>query len=334
MWDRSDRLEPELSAAPRTAATVADASVIICVYTLDRWDSLVAAVRSLRDQTLRARELVVVVDHNPELLARAAEQLPREMPGVRIVANRGRRGLSGARNTGVAVSEGDIVAFLDDDAVAERCWLERLVAPYRDATVMATGGVCVPVWEEGRPWWFPSEFDWVVGCSYRGLPERTAEIRNPIGAAMSMRRCALSRTGAFREDIGRVGRTPLGCEETEMAIRIRQRLGGARILHVPSAVVAHAVPAERSRLRYFLRRCHAEGLSKALVVRSVGGDGLGSERAYVLSVLPSGVVRGLRRALRGDRGGLGRAAMIVAGLAVTTTGFLRGALRTSLRRTR
>lgn len=324
-----------MSATPGAEATVADASVIICVYTLDRWDSLVAAVRSLRDQTLRARELVVVVDHNPELLARAAEQLPRELPGARIVANRGRRGLSGARNTGVAVSEGDIVGFLDDDAVAGREWLERLVAPYRDATVMATGGACVPAWEQGRPWWFPSEFDWVVGCSYRGLPQRTAEIRNPIGAAMSMRRAALARTGAFREDIGRVGRTPLGCEETEMAIRIRQRISGARILHVPSAMVAHAVPAERSRLRYFLRRCHAEGLSKALVVRSVGsGDGLGSERVYVWSVLPSGVVRGLRSALRGDREGLGRAGMILAGLSATTVGFLRGCLQTRLRRTR
>jgi GT2 family glycosyltransferase len=325
-----------VTGAPGAAAApVADASVIVCVYTLDRWDSLIAGVHSLRDQAVQPREVVVVVDHNAELLARATERLPREMPGIRVVANRGRRGLSGARNTGVAVSNGDVVAFLDDDAVAQPDWLGRLVAPYRDALVMATGAACVPVWEEGRPWWFPSEFDWVVGCSYRGLPERVADIRNPIGAAMSMRRAALARTGAFREDMGRVGRTPLGCEETEMAIRIRQRISGARILHVPSAVIAHAVPAERGRLRYFLRRCHAEGLSKALVVRSVGSDdGLGSERAYVWSVLPSGVVRGLRCALRGDREGLGRAGMILAGLAVTTVGFLRGSLQTRLKATR
>lgn len=310
---------------------VGDVTVIVCAYTLARWDSLVAGIRSLCGQTALPQEVVLVVDHSPDLLARATEQLPAEMPGIRIVANHGRRGLSGARNSGVCVSQSEIVAFLDDDAIAEPEWIERLTSPYRDAAVMATGAQCVPVWEAGRPWWFPPEFDWVVGCSYRGLPEQVAEIRNPIGAAMSMRRTALARAGCFREDIGRVGRTPLGGEETEMAIRIRQCTTGARILQVPSAVVAHTVPVDRGRLRYFFRRCHAEGLSKAQVVGHVGGgDGLGSERAYIREVLPSGVVTGLRSALRGDLGGLGRAGMIIAGLSVTTFGFVRGSLQTKL----
>jgi GT2 family glycosyltransferase len=311
---------------------VTDLTVIICAYTLDRWDSLIAGVRSINHQTLRPQEVVIVVDHHPELLARAKERLPRVMQGIRIVPNQGRRGLSGARNTGVALSHGDIVAFLDDDACPEPEWIERLVAPYEDAHVMATGGACLPAWEPGRPKWFPREFDWVVGCSYRGLPEQAAEIRNPIGAAMSMRRTALSQAGEFREDIGRVGRVPLGCEETEMAIRIRQRIGGARILHVPSAVVAHAVPADRGRLSYFLRRCHAEGLSKARVVRSVGRvDGLGSEREYVWSVLLPGVVTGIGRGLRGERGGFAQASVILAGLALTTVGYVRGRLQGRLK---
>jgi len=303
-------------------------SVIVCGYTLERWSSLIAAVRSLGAQSLRPDEVVVVIDHNPELLRRARARLPGELPDIRIVANEGRRGLSGARNTGVTVSHGEIVVFLDDDAVAHADWMERLVAPYDDPAVMVTGGLCLPDWETGRPWWFPAEFDWVVGCSYRGLPEQMGEVRNPIGAAMSMRRTALAHAGVFREDFGRVGTTPLGCEETEMAIRIRQHDNRALIVHVPSAVVTHAVPAGRGRLRYFLSRCQAEGFSKAQVVRSVGaGDGLGSERAYVCRVLPSGVLNGLRRAACGDCAGLGRAAMIVTGLTLTTLGFLRGSLR-------
>jgi GT2 family glycosyltransferase len=317
-----------MSGAPsRPAARIANLTVIVCVYTLDRWDSLIAGVRSLDNQTLRPQEVVVVVDHQPELLARAKERLPLELEGIRIVANQRRHGLSGARNTGVAVSHGEVVAFLDDDACPEPDWIERLLAPYQDAAVMATGGVCLPAWESGRPWWFPSEFDWVVGCSYRGLPEHAAEIRNPIGAAMSVRRAALAQAGTFREDLGRVGRVPLGCEETELAIRIRQRINGARILHVPSAIVAHAVPEHRGRLSYFLRRCYAEGLSKAQVVRHVGRvDGLDSERTYVSNVLLSGVLAGILRALRGEREALGRAAMIVAGLALTTVGYVRGRL--------
>jgi GT2 family glycosyltransferase len=251
--------------APPLGSAAEAVSVVVCGYTLDRWDSLAAGVRSLGGQTLAPAEVVVVVDHNPELLARAVECLPRELPRVRVIASRNQRGLSGARNTGVAATAGPIVAFLDDDAIAEPDWIERLVAPYADASVMATGSVCVAAWEGGRPWWFPREFDWVVGCSYRGLPARVAEIRNPIGAAMSIRRTALARVGAFREDVGRVGVTPLGCEETELSIRIRQQIAGARILHVPSAVVTHTVPVTRSRVRYFLSRCHAEGSAAATV---------------------------------------------------------------------
>ncbi len=319
-----------LPASPARGELTRDVSVIVCTHTAHRWDALEAGLRSLAAQTVRPLEVLVVVDHDDALLARAHAQLPGILPGVRVLASGGRRGLSGSRNTGVAASRGAIVAFLDDDAVAGPEWIERLVAPYADEAVMATGARCVPAWHDGRPWWFPREFDWVVGCSYLGLPEEQADIRNPIGAGMSMRRTALDRAGAFREDIGRVGNTPLGCEETELAIRMRQRIPGARVVHVPSAVVAHAVPSERGRPSYFVRRCFAEGVSKAQVARAVGrGDALDSERAYAGRVLPAGILAGLRRAARGDGAALGPAGMILAGLAATAAGFILGVLRGS-----
>ena len=298
-------------------------SVVVCAYTSARWDALKSVVGALSEQTLEPAEVVVVIDHNPELLVRVR----RELPGVKALANASRRGLSGARNTGVTVASSPIVAFLDDDAVPARDWLAGLVAPYEDADVMATGGRCEPDWLAGRPRWFPEEFDWVVGCTYLGLPEETAEIRNPIGASMSFRRRALDVTGVFREDMGRVGRTPLGCEETELAIRMRRRLPSSRIVYVPHAAVSHLVPEERGRFQYFLARCHAEGVSKALVTGAAGaGRALASERHYTCGILPRGVLRGLADALRGDLAGLGRTAAIVVGLAVTTSGYVRGSL--------
>jgi hypothetical protein len=167
----------------------------------------------------------------------------------------------------------------------------------------------------------------VIGCSYRGLPETVAEIRNPIGANMAFRRTAFERAGGFRDGIGRVGARPVGCEETELAIRVRQGSPGARILQVPEARVRHLVPPERTSWRYFRARCWSEGLSKALVATEVGRqDALASERGYTLRTLPWGVVQGLADALRGRLAGAGRAAAIVAGLAVTTAGYLRGRL--------
>jgi GT2 family glycosyltransferase len=301
-------------------------SVIICAYASDRWESLREAVAAVRRQTLAPAEVIVIVDHNMMLFERARE----ELEGVRVAPNASRRGLSGARNTGVTLAVSPIVAFLDDDAVPASDWLARLVAPYAESEVMATGGRCEPAWVAGRPRWFPAEFDWVVGCTHRGMPDTTSDVRNPIGASMSFRRSALATTGMFREDIGRVGRTPLGCEETELAIRLRDRMPAARIVYVPGAAVAHLVPATRASISYFLRRCYGEGVSKALVVGAAGaGHALASERRYVRSTLPSGAVGGLRDALCGDAGGLLRAASIVVGLTACVAGYVHGALHRS-----
>jgi glycosyltransferase involved in cell wall biosynthesis len=312
-----------LAAADTQSIGDTATSVVLCAYTERRFDQLSKAIQAVLDQTLAPDEVIVVVDHNDRLL----ELVRGAFPGVRAVANAGRQGLSGARNTGVSVSRSPIVAFLDDDALPRADWLAKLVEPYDDPSVVATDARCIPAWPGPRPRWFPAEFDWVVGCSYRGLPQTISEVRNPIGAAMSIRRTALEIAGPFREDIGRIGKKPIGCEETELAIRITQRIPGSRILHVPDAQVSHTVTVERERLAYFINRCHAEGLSKTLVTGSVGtGDGLASELRYTTRTLPLGVIRGIRDALRGDLAGLGRAAAIILGLSTTTLGYAHGLL--------
>lgn len=299
-------------------------SVVICAYTEDRWDDLRRAVGSAQNQTLPAVETIVVVDHNPELLVRVRHELP-EVVGIQ---NSERRGLSGARNSGVAAARGDVVAFLDDDAAAEPDWLERLAEPYVDERVLGVGGEIVPNWQAGRPRYFPAEFHWVVGCTYEGIPEERRPVRNLIGANMSIRRDILTEVGGFSSVIGRVGTKPVGCEETELCIRARQRWPGAEFLYEPNARVHHSIPRERAGWRYFAARCWSEGLSKAVVARVAGSrDGLASERSYALRTLPIGVLRGLRDVLHGDPSGFARAATILAGLCVTTGGYLFGAAR-------
>ncbi|MCZ7461232.1 glycosyltransferase family 2 protein [Streptomyces sp. WMMC940] len=305
-------------------------SVVICVYTEERWTDILTAVESVRRQSLPALETLVVVDHNPRLLDRLTEEFTGSRgsasPGeeVRVLANAGPRGLSAGRNTGIAVSRGEFVAFLDDDAVAEHDWLRRLAEGYDDPRVMAVGGRTLPVWASGRrPAWFPEEFDWVVGCTYRGLPPGRVRVRNVLGGNASFRRTAFDAAGGFATGIGRDGdRRPLGCEETELCIRLGRALPDAVLLIDDRAVIHHRVPAQRERFRYFRTRTYAEGLSKALVSHSVGsGKGLETERRYTTRVLPAGVVRGLRDALLGRPGGAGRAGAILAGVATAAAGY-------------
>jgi glycosyltransferase involved in cell wall biosynthesis len=304
-------------------------SVVICVYTEDRWEDILAAVSSVRAQSRPALETLLVVDHNPALKDRLAGEY-KEVREVRVLGNAGPRGLSAGRNTGIAASRGEVIAFLDDDAVAERDWLRHLAAGYADPRVMAVGGRTVPIWASGRrPAWFPEEFDWVVGCTYRGLPAGRVRVRNVLGGNASFRRTAFAAAGGFATGIGRDGdKRPLGCEETELCIRLARARPDAVLLIDDRAVIHHRVPGAREHFAYFRARTYAEGLSKALVARSVGaGKGLESERRYATRVLPAGVARGLRDALLARPGGAARAGAIVAGVCAAAGGYVVGSIR-------
>jgi glucosyl-dolichyl phosphate glucuronosyltransferase len=307
-------------------AAAPSVSVVVCTWTGARWRELCEAVDSVRRQAHPPLETIVVVDHDPELLARARSELPE----VIVVPNGETRGLSGARNSGLALARGEVVAFLDDDAVAEPDWLRLLVREYDDERVLGVGGAIVPVWEE-RPGWFPPEFGWVVGCTYKGLPSERAAVRNLIGASMCFRRELFTELGGFRSGIGRVGTRPVGCEETEFCLRAARARPDGRFVYQPLALVHHRVPARRARWRYFLARCYGEGLSKALIVQAAGaGRGLAAERSYATRALTSGFCSALLAALTlRDRSGLLRAAAIAVGLSAAAAGFCLGQLRRS-----
>jgi glucosyl-dolichyl phosphate glucuronosyltransferase len=298
-------------------------SVVICTYTPARRDDLRAAVQSVAEQSYPALETIVVVDHDPTFLS----QVRNELPHVVAVPNRTTRGLSGARNSGLAVARGDVVAFLDDDAIAAPDWLRLLASEYSDERVFGVGGSILAAWEK-HPSWFPSEFEWVVGCTYLGMPRSRAQVRNLIGANMSFRRELLWELGGFVGGIGRVGTRPMGCEETEFCIRAHRARPSGLLIYQPLARVSHRVPRLRARPRYFLSRCYAEGLSKARVVGAAGAErGLATERTYTARTLPRGLCTGLVGAatLR-DPAGLVRATAIALGLLTTIIGFCVGLL--------
>jgi glycosyltransferase involved in cell wall biosynthesis/GT2 family glycosyltransferase len=255
-------------------------TVVVCAYTEERLTLLEAAIQSVQQQSHPVRQLILVVDHSPALFAKAMATFGAN---VEVVANTHRKGLAGARNSGLALALGEIVAFLDDDAQAPIGWLAGLLGGYDSSDVAGVGGSVSPIWPDpGRPSWFPSSFDWVVGCSYSGLPTKPAVVRNPLGANMSFRRALLEEIGGFDEALGRKGRRPLGCEETELAIRLRQTHRDALVLYLPEIEVIHSVSVERTRISYFMRRCFFEGRSKAAIVARVGvADGLAAERTFI-----------------------------------------------------
>jgi glycosyltransferase involved in cell wall biosynthesis len=306
-------------------------AAIVCAYTLTRRLELLACVESLRRQSVPPDEIIVVVDHNQDLQRWLAGRLPDD---VRVVPNTGARGLSGARNAGIQSTSRSILAFIDDDAVAEPAWLARLCRVLSDSRVIAAGGHSLPVWEGGPPAWFPDEFLWVVGCSYRGMAGSGA-VRNGLGGCMAFRAEVFDRVGGFDHSVGRIGRRPVGGEETELCIRAQQGWPGARIVLVEEAILHHRVPRERQHPAYFAKRCFYEGASKALIHRLGGRDALTAERSFARKTLPKAVVRELAACVK--QGGrparcLERAGTLVTGLCLAAAGFALGSLYYLFRR--
>jgi GT2 family glycosyltransferase len=322
---------PQTQDAPGTGPDQPAAlSVVICAYSELRWDTLQAAVDVTSKQLGFSDELLVVIDGNTHLLARCRESFN----ACTVIPNSHSRGLSGARNTGVEAASGSIIVFLDADAVPQDGWLDALRAPYADPCIAGVGGQARPRWFAGQPpAWFPAEFLWVVGCSHRGLPTQPSQVRNLLGANMSFRKAVFDQVGGFAEHLGRIGSRPLGCEETELSIRLTKASPEAILRYEPGAQVEHHVARQRASLTYFSRRCWAEGVSKAEVARRVGrSSALSTERQYATQVLPRAVWQGLRDSAAGDLWGVARSAAVVWGLFITTAGYGRGWLGRPARR--
>ena len=300
------------------------ASVAICAYTLDRWGELQAAVASVRRQAPAPDEVLVVIDGNDELL----ERVVRAFPDVRAMANAQAPGANGARNTAAAAATGDVLVLLDDDAAAEPGWLAAHLAAYADERVIGTGGTIVPDWRGGAPDRLPPELWWLVGSSWAGTPTTAAPIRNAVAANMSVRVDVVASAGGFRNDLGRLDRpgAPVTgtAEETEFCIRAVVAHPGRHFVHVPGAVVRHAVPASRTTWRYLVDRSRLEGEAKAALVDHVGSaHALRDERRFLWAVVPRGIARELAAAVHGDRHGPERAAAIVLSVLVTGGAWLR-----------
>jgi len=268
-------------------------SVVVSTYSKDRLGYLLGCIQSLKRQSLKPDEIILVLDPYPDLVEFYESKLPED---VRVVTSQ-KCGLSNARNAGVKSAKGEIIAFIDDDAVADENWLENLVKNYEDPNVVGVGGLIKPLWEDGYPAWFPEELNWVVGCSYKGLPECKASVRNPIGCNMSFRKSVFEKVGYFRGDVGRFGKRLLAGEEPELSLRILEKIPNSKIIYEPSAVVHHIVDKNRTSLEYLWKRSFYEGVSKALITnpRESSSRALSTEEQYLKYLLKIAIPSRLRR---------------------------------------
>lgn len=261
-------------------------SIVVCTHSLDNLQNLVEAVDSLLNQTHREIEIIVVVDGNQELYAKIVE-VYNAHGNIKILLTGESLGAFGAGNVGIKVAQGDVVALLDDDAVADREWIENLVDTYRKLNAIAVGGKILPLWLTKKPDYFPEELGWLVGMTQEGFAEdKIAEVRNTWGSNMSFKREVFDKIGLLNEKLGFAkGKTSyMQGAEAEFALRMKNKLGSG-IIYNPEAIVYHKIPSSRTKPGILLKRAYYQGYSKALMKRhSALPDTLATEKSYLIDL--------------------------------------------------
>jgi GT2 family glycosyltransferase len=226
-------------------------SASIVIPTRARLSYLEVALSSIAPAAAHAgAEVLVVDDAGPSEAARALA----ERFGARYEPHRGPLGLNVARNTGVRLSDGELVVFVDDDVRVSAPWLAALLraaGEHRDVDVF-TGPIRARL--EGAGGWGARS------CGREQPPITTLDLgagdtdaRFAWGANMAIRRTALERVGPFDVSLEHGG------DEQEWQERMRAADPTARVLYVADASVEHRRTGSDARLRALARGAYARG---------------------------------------------------------------------------
>jgi GT2 family glycosyltransferase len=251
-------------------------------------------------------------------LAVVTSGLPEREVGVyrtafeETVLKEPREGLSLARNRALAWCDpGDLLAFVDDDALVAKGWYEALVRRWEEAPpdIGCIGGPIRPRWPHEPPEWISPPILAALTLLDLGDAPRDLEpeVTNVYGANISFRVDALRLAGGFDPDFGHSGRRVFFAEEDE-AQRTMARLG-YRTRYVPDAAVWHVIPEARLRRGSFLRRRFAYG-------RALGVRGARTKRLALRQVLSSGAGALVAAAQRRDALLMERAVRVAENLGV------------------
>ena len=301
-------------------------SVVICTYADEMYEHFEDALESVRSQTYDDIEIIVIVDGNEELYDRVKAD-HGDAENLTLHCNDENRGLSGSRNNALEFVSGDVVALIDDDAVADERWVEELVSVYEERDAIAAGGRMTPIWVDGRPAFLPEEFYWLVGVTHRGFAEPGEEVRNTFGSNISFRTEVLEELGGFATEVGRQGDKNLQAHETELCARMREEYGRG-VVYNPDAEVGHKVFGWRTDKRWLLELAFWQGYSKRAMETLVSEESSAEESEFLGRLLTEFVPSRVRSLAAGpDAAKAAQLATLFVLTGTIGTGYLYGFLK-------
>ena len=268
-------------------------SVVICTYSEDIYEHFEEAVESVLEQTYDDVELVLVSDGN-EAVYRRMQADYGDRPDTIVSRTEENVGISAARNHGIDLATGDVVAQIDDDAVADERWIEELVSVYEQTDAVAVGGKMTPLWVDGKPEFLPEEFYWLIGVTHRGFAEPGEEVRNTFGSNISFQMEVIEELGGFDPHVGRKGEAEIQAHESELGTRLRREFDRG-VIYNPDAEVAHKVFDYRTEPVWLVKRAFWQGYSKRALETLIPNAESGEESDFLRFLLFDSIPLRLRR---------------------------------------
>lgn len=312
-------------------ANLPQISIITTSYTMDRFKDITELLDSIQAQSYKKFETIVVADKAPELAEKIRNHIhQRGYSDILVLCNEGKRGLSSARNLGIGQGSGEIIAFVDDDALPLPTWAEETAKAYaEDASIVGLTGPVLPLREDKSMAWFPKEFYWIFSCTYWDWTEPT-EVRNGYLNNISFRREAFDLCGFFKTNLGakgsgESGKHELVGEETEFSLRVKRQTH-KRIVYHPDIKVKHKVYRYRLTNSFIRKRAYWEGYTKAMFTRIYRSDSeavLSTEHELVRRIFSRLIPGSLKLLLSQPKVALCRLWVTILVLACAAAGYLR-----------
>ena len=236
-------------------------SIIVSTYSTKRINDFQNLLKSIRNQSYQNIEIVISVDENKELYHKIEKLIPEIEKNIKIIFNPRNEGLAHSRNIGVKNADGDIIAFVDDDAILFPDWAESIVKTFDGNNIGAVAGDIIPLWENNNMSWFPRELFWMISCSYSMTPDHKCEVERGFGTNMAFRKDIFYKVGMFDSEFGINGEKWTGGEDTIMFLKVKDN--GDKVFFNPDAKVFHKIYFYRIKMLNIVKRAFNGGYSVA-----------------------------------------------------------------------
>ena len=239
-------------------------SVIICTYNREKYIGPLLESISANDLPKSDYEIVLVDNNCTDNTPSVCEAFASAHPDIRFrYVKEAEQGLSAARNKGIKEAKGDILVYVDDDALVDSHYLRDYAEWFAaHPQTMACGGPIMPLYETQEPKWMTPYTKalltaWMdYGDKVRAYPKG----RYPGGGNAAYRKEVFDKVGLFNTNLGRKGGNLMGSEEKD--IFDKMRVMGMEILYLPTPVLHHIIPQAKLETDYFNRLTRQIGISE------------------------------------------------------------------------